>query len=99
MITFSISTFGKWFIPESQKLKSEESRVIFMDEKLNHWLQSHAWGVSGTVTCESVLRSAGTLLSRVLAPPPAPWPDGRPGSLRSSCCGLAIYRQSNRSHA
>ncbi|GFO04905.1 hypothetical protein PoB_003141000 [Plakobranchus ocellatus] len=28
-----------------------------------------------TVASESALRSAGTLLSRVQAPPPAPWPD------------------------
>ncbi|GFO29575.1 hypothetical protein PoB_005608000 [Plakobranchus ocellatus] len=48
-------------------------------------------GVGGTVVSESALRSAGTLLSRVQAPPPAPWPDGGPKSLRSPCCGLAIY--------
>ncbi|GFN84792.1 tumor protein p53-inducible protein 13 [Plakobranchus ocellatus] len=41
-------------------------------------------GVGGTVARESALRSAGTLLSRVRAPPPAPWPDGGPESLRSS---------------
>ncbi|GFO03191.1 hypothetical protein PoB_002969600 [Plakobranchus ocellatus] len=41
---------------------------------------------------ESALRSAGTLLSRVRTPPPAPWPDGGPKSLRSPCCGLAIYK-------
>ncbi|GFO14956.1 hypothetical protein PoB_004146100 [Plakobranchus ocellatus] len=35
-------------------------------------------GVGGTVASESALRSAGTLLSRVRAPPPAPWPDGGP---------------------
>ncbi|GFN97223.1 hypothetical protein PoB_002372900 [Plakobranchus ocellatus] len=40
-------------------------------------------GVGGTVADESALRSAGTLLSRVRAPPPAPWPDGGPESLRS----------------
>ncbi|GFO43647.1 hypothetical protein PoB_007015200 [Plakobranchus ocellatus] len=38
-------------------------------------------GVGGTVASESALRSAGTLLSRVRAPPPAPWPDGGPESL------------------
>ncbi|GFO47741.1 hypothetical protein PoB_007424600 [Plakobranchus ocellatus] len=53
---------------------------------------SHKWGVGGTVASESALRSAGTLLSRVRAPPPAPWPDGGPESLRSPCCGLAIYK-------
>ncbi|GFN98358.1 hypothetical protein PoB_002486400 [Plakobranchus ocellatus] len=35
-------------------------------------------GVGGTVACESALRSAGTLLSRVRAPPSAPRPDGGP---------------------
>ncbi|GFO46570.1 hypothetical protein PoB_007307500 [Plakobranchus ocellatus] len=49
-------------------------------------------GVGGTVASESALRSAGTLLSRVRAPPTAPWPDGGPESLRSPCCGLAIYK-------
>ncbi|GFO49839.1 hypothetical protein PoB_007634400 [Plakobranchus ocellatus] len=50
-------------------------------------------GVGGTVASESALRSAGTILSRVRAPPPAPWPDGGPESLRSPCCGLAIYKK------
>ncbi|GFO40051.1 hypothetical protein PoB_006655600 [Plakobranchus ocellatus] len=50
------------------------------------------WGVDGTVASESALRSAQTLLSRVRAPPPAPWPDRGPESLRSPCCGLAIYK-------
>ncbi|GFN93017.1 hypothetical protein PoB_001952300 [Plakobranchus ocellatus] len=53
-----------------------------------------ARGVGSTVACESALRSAGTLLSRVRAPLPAPWPDGGPESLRSPCCGLAIYKNS-----
>ncbi|GFN79964.1 hypothetical protein PoB_000647000 [Plakobranchus ocellatus] len=35
-------------------------------------------GVGGTVACESALRSAGTLLSRVRAPPSAPRPDEGP---------------------
>ncbi|GFO01610.1 hypothetical protein PoB_002811500 [Plakobranchus ocellatus] len=47
-------------------------------------------GVGGTVDSESALRSAGTLLLRVRAPPSAPRPDGGPESLRSPCCGLAI---------
>ncbi|GFO36360.1 hypothetical protein PoB_006286500 [Plakobranchus ocellatus] len=49
-------------------------------------------GVGGTVACESALRSAGTLPSRVRAPPSAPRPDGGPQNLRSPCCGLAIYK-------
>ncbi|GFO33643.1 hypothetical protein PoB_006014800 [Plakobranchus ocellatus] len=51
--------------------------------------------VGSTVACESALRSAGTLLSRVRAPLPAPWPDGGPESLRSPCCGLVIYKNPN----
>ncbi|GFO47374.1 hypothetical protein PoB_007387900 [Plakobranchus ocellatus] len=44
-----------------------------------------------TAASESPLKSAGALLSRVRAPPPAPWPDGGLESLRSPCCGLAIH--------
>ncbi|GFN95579.1 hypothetical protein PoB_002208500 [Plakobranchus ocellatus] len=47
---------------------------------------------SKRMACESALRSAGTLLSRVRAPPSALRPDGGPKSLRSPCCGLAIYK-------
>ncbi|GFO10986.1 hypothetical protein PoB_003749100 [Plakobranchus ocellatus] len=50
-------------------------------------------GVGSTVASESALRSARILLSRVRAPPLAPWPDGGPESLRSRCCGLAIYKK------
>ncbi|GFO42768.1 hypothetical protein PoB_006927300 [Plakobranchus ocellatus] len=49
-------------------------------------------GVGGTVASESALKSAGAFLSRVRAPPPVPGPDGGPESLRSPCCGLAIYK-------
>ncbi|GFN99149.1 hypothetical protein PoB_002565500 [Plakobranchus ocellatus] len=35
----------------------------------------HKRGACGTVTSESALRSAGTLLSQARSPPPAPWPD------------------------
>ncbi|GFN89730.1 contactin [Plakobranchus ocellatus] len=35
-------------------------------------------GVGGTVDSESAPKSAGTLLLRVRAPSPAPWPDGGP---------------------
>ncbi|GFO21100.1 hypothetical protein PoB_004760500 [Plakobranchus ocellatus] len=48
--------------------------------------------VGSTVASVTTLRSAGTLLSRVRAPSPAPWPVGMPESLRSPCCGLAIYK-------
>ncbi|GFN80485.1 hypothetical protein PoB_000699100 [Plakobranchus ocellatus] len=54
-------------------------------------------GFGSTVACESALRSAGTLLSRVRAPLPAAWPDGGPESLRSPYCGLAIYKNSKNS--
>ncbi|GFO06105.1 hypothetical protein PoB_003261000 [Plakobranchus ocellatus] len=35
-------------------------------------------GVGGTVDSESALRSAGTILSRVQAPSPSPWPERGP---------------------
>ncbi|GFN88978.1 hypothetical protein PoB_001548400 [Plakobranchus ocellatus] len=47
--------------------------------------------VRGSVESESALRSAGTLLSRVRALPPAPWPDGGPENLRSPCT-LVIHK-------
>ncbi|GFO18105.1 hypothetical protein PoB_004461000 [Plakobranchus ocellatus] len=49
-------------------------------------------GIGGTVVGESTLRSAGILLSRIRASLPAPWPKGWPKSLRSPCCGLAVYQ-------
>ncbi|GFN92978.1 hypothetical protein PoB_001948400 [Plakobranchus ocellatus] len=52
--------------------------------KPNPVLRSEGFG--GTVARQSTLRSAGTLLSRVRATPPAPWLDGGPESLRSHCC-------------
>ncbi|GFO47425.1 hypothetical protein PoB_007393000 [Plakobranchus ocellatus] len=48
-------------------------------------------GVGDTVACESALRSAVTLQSRVRSPPSVPRPFGGSKSLRSPCCGLAIY--------
>ncbi|GFO32757.1 hypothetical protein PoB_005926200 [Plakobranchus ocellatus] len=51
-----------------------------------------------TVDRESALRSAGTLLLWVRAPPPAPWADGGPESLRSLCCGLAITKAKQPTH-
>ncbi|GFN92156.1 hypothetical protein PoB_001866200 [Plakobranchus ocellatus] len=51
-----------------------------------------AQGVVGTVASESAQRSAGTLLSQLRAPPPAPWPNEGPESLRSPCCALAIHK-------
>ncbi|GFO24319.1 hypothetical protein PoB_005082400 [Plakobranchus ocellatus] len=57
---------------------------------------SLAGGVGGTVASESALRSAGILLSWVLAPPKAPWRDGGPESLRSPYCGLAIDKNKNK---
>ncbi|GFO22083.1 hypothetical protein PoB_004858800 [Plakobranchus ocellatus] len=45
--------------------------------------RSSNWGVSGTVANESALRSVGSILSQVRAPPPAPRPEGGTESLRS----------------
>ncbi|GFO25633.1 hypothetical protein PoB_005213800 [Plakobranchus ocellatus] len=59
---------------------------------MSTWPWGRGKGVGGTVASKSALRSAGTLLSRVRAPPLAPWPDGGPEGLRSPCCGLAIYK-------
>ncbi|GFN74848.1 hypothetical protein PoB_000135400 [Plakobranchus ocellatus] len=39
------------------------------------------WGDGGTVNSESALRSSGTLMLQVRAPPPAPWLNGGPQSL------------------
>ncbi|GFN86701.1 hypothetical protein PoB_001320700 [Plakobranchus ocellatus] len=52
-------------------------------------------GAGGTVARESALRFAGTLLSRVRAPSPAPWPDRERESPRSPRCGLAITKTSS----
>ncbi|GFO32450.1 hypothetical protein PoB_005895500 [Plakobranchus ocellatus] len=45
----------------------------------------------------SALRSAGTFLTQVRAPLLTPWLDGGPQSLKSPCCGLAIYMKPNPS--
>ncbi|GFO18533.1 hypothetical protein PoB_004503800 [Plakobranchus ocellatus] len=52
-------------------------------------------GVGGTVDNKSALISTGIFLSRVLAAPLVPWPDGGPESLRSPYCGLALHRKPN----
>ncbi|GFN77899.1 hypothetical protein PoB_000440500 [Plakobranchus ocellatus] len=49
-----------------------------------------------SLASESALRSAGTLLSRVRAPPLAPWPDGGHQSHGSPSCGLAIYQKPSK---
>ncbi|GFO00121.1 hypothetical protein PoB_002662600 [Plakobranchus ocellatus] len=56
------------------------------------------WGVDGTVASESALRSAGTLLSRVRAPPSVPKPNGKPeitllwtGYTKTKCFPCTLY--------
>ncbi|GFN98401.1 hypothetical protein PoB_002490700 [Plakobranchus ocellatus] len=73
-----------------QKTQPSMVRSLSLQNKLEKKPGEASWGVDSTVASESALRSAGTLLSRVRAPPPAPWPDGEPESLRSPCCLLAI---------
>ncbi|GFO48917.1 hypothetical protein PoB_007542200 [Plakobranchus ocellatus] len=58
----------------------------------HHHDMSQSKGVGGTIDNKSAPRSAGTTLSRVRAPPPAPWPNGRPESQSPSCCGLARHK-------
>ncbi|GFN89561.1 hypothetical protein PoB_001606700 [Plakobranchus ocellatus] len=65
---------------------------LFQELEATKYLQG---GVGSTVACESALRSAGILLSRVRAPPSAPRPDEGPKSLRSPWRGLAIYKNPN----
>ncbi|GFO26673.1 hypothetical protein PoB_005317800 [Plakobranchus ocellatus] len=77
---------------ESKLLKSLFGARTTQPMLAYKFLPSFSRGVGGTVASEPALRSAGTLLSRVRAPPPAPWPDGGPESLRSPCCGQATYK-------
>ncbi|GFN77065.1 histone-lysine N-methyltransferase suv420h1-like isoform x2 [Plakobranchus ocellatus] len=46
----------------------------------------------GTVDSESALRNPGIPSAAGPSPPPVPWLDGLPESLRSLCCGLTIYK-------
>ncbi|GFO37089.1 hypothetical protein PoB_006359400 [Plakobranchus ocellatus] len=52
-------------------------------------------GIGGRVDRESAVKSAGTFMSRLRAPPSAPWPDREPASMRSACCGLASHKDPN----
>ncbi|GFO02269.1 acetylcholine receptor subunit alpha-like [Plakobranchus ocellatus] len=66
------------------------TQILDLDEK-NQVLTTNVWleaGVADTVASEYALRSAGTLLSRIPAPPQASRPKGGTENLRSSCCGL-----------
>ncbi|GFO14362.1 hypothetical protein PoB_004086700 [Plakobranchus ocellatus] len=56
----------------------------------------HFGGVGNTVDNEAVLRSAGTLLSRVRAPLPALWPVRGPESLRTPFYGLTVYNNQTK---
>ncbi|GFN84698.1 hypothetical protein PoB_001120400 [Plakobranchus ocellatus] len=62
----------------SALLKGERGVVALISNPSapRRWMFAGPWGVGSTVASESALRSAGTLLSRVRALPPAPWPDG-----------------------
>ncbi|GFO32453.1 hypothetical protein PoB_005895800 [Plakobranchus ocellatus] len=54
------------------------------------------WGVGGTVASESASEDLQGPFCRGFEPrhrrPGLAWPDGGPESLRSPCCGLAIYK-------
>ncbi|GFO43482.1 hypothetical protein PoB_006998700 [Plakobranchus ocellatus] len=54
--------------------------------------QIEEFNCTGTVDSDLILRPAETHLSRVRVLPPTPWPDGKPGSLRSPCYRLAIHK-------
>ncbi|GFN98791.1 hypothetical protein PoB_002529700 [Plakobranchus ocellatus] len=49
-------------------IEGEMSRCIHQHREI-----TTSAGIGGSVASESALRSAGTLLSRARAPPPAPW--------------------------
>ncbi|GFO50290.1 hypothetical protein PoB_007679500 [Plakobranchus ocellatus] len=70
-----------------------EFLISVIDEKT---VRGWGGGVGGTVASESALRSAGTFLSRVRAPLPAPWPDGGPESLKCLAVGW-LYTKINQS--
>ncbi|GFO02084.1 hypothetical protein PoB_002858900 [Plakobranchus ocellatus] len=65
-------------IEQGSRVKSSPSWHVLLGDFANMLKAFIVRGVGGTVASESALRSAGTLLSRVRAPPPAPWPDGGP---------------------
>ncbi|GFO48989.1 hypothetical protein PoB_007549400 [Plakobranchus ocellatus] len=92
MVTIGyLKTSGDQILVLSNYLEEKSPSFHELGDKLVPG-EENKWGVSGTVASESALRSAGTLLSRVRAQPPASWSDGGPESLRSPCCGLAIYK-------
>ncbi|GFO20746.1 hypothetical protein PoB_004725100 [Plakobranchus ocellatus] len=71
----------------NEQIEDDCTRIHFlrllldlMKAENNHCDAGTLRGVGGTVACESALRSAGTLLSRVRAPSSAPRPDGVPES-------------------
>ncbi|GFO25499.1 hypothetical protein PoB_005200400 [Plakobranchus ocellatus] len=93
----NVSSLDQTLYKGDQEIRIVErsNETISISQPLSHkdcW-KSPGGGVGSTVACEFVLRSAGTLLSRVRAPLPASSPDGGPESLRSPCYGLAIYKK------
>ncbi|GFO32698.1 hypothetical protein PoB_005920300 [Plakobranchus ocellatus] len=57
-------------------LRSSHSPIILKTKMGSKWIPffPRMSGIGGSVANQSAMRSAGTLLSRVRAPPPAPWP-------------------------
>ncbi|GFN98014.1 hypothetical protein PoB_002452000 [Plakobranchus ocellatus] len=79
-------------------LRSESPEHVWSEGKSdlssdNQGDESLLWGVGSTVACESALRSAGTLLSRVRARYRRPGLTEGLKAMRSPCCGLAIYKK------
>ncbi|GFO14253.1 replication factor c subunit 2 [Plakobranchus ocellatus] len=86
----------KMFAQQKVTLPRGRHKIIILDEADRFVIYSLLMDVGGTVDSESALRSPGTYLLLIRASPPVPWPDGGPESLRSPCCGLAIYKNQTK---
>ncbi|GFO31940.1 52 kda repressor of the inhibitor of the protein kinase [Plakobranchus ocellatus] len=83
--------------PKTKQLKlkvaaQKEKSLLQRQETGITKLCSMLGDIGGTVASESALRALGTLLSQVRALQLTPWPDRGPESLRSPCCGLAVFK-------